>query len=66
MRRDRLEAFSDGVIAILITIMALELRVRRSAEVAALLPLAPVFLSYVLVAVIWLAPDLRIERRLRG
>ena len=48
MRRGRLEAFSDGVIAILITIMVLELRVPRQADPAALAPLAPVFLSYVL------------------
>lgn len=43
-----MEAFSDGVIAILITIMVLELRVPHGAEPAALLPLVPVFLSYVL------------------
>jgi uncharacterized membrane protein len=46
----RLEAFSDGVIAILITIMVLELRVpeHESADLHALVPLAPVFLAYVL------------------
>jgi uncharacterized membrane protein len=44
----RLEAFSDGVIAILITIMVLDLRVPAASDPAALLPLAPVFLSYVL------------------
>jgi uncharacterized membrane protein len=48
MRRGRLEAFSDGVIAILITIMVLELRIPRQAGLAALYPLAPVFLSYLL------------------
>jgi uncharacterized membrane protein len=48
MSRNRLEAFSDGVIAIIITIMVLELRVPHEATVAALRPLAPVFLSYVL------------------
>ena len=48
MSKDRLEAFSDGVIAILITIMVLELRVPHAPEPAALLPLAPVFMSYVL------------------
>jgi uncharacterized membrane protein len=44
----RLEAFSDGVIAIIITIMVLELRVPHEATFAALRGLAPVFLSYVL------------------
>jgi len=43
-----MEAFSDGVIAILITIMVLELKVPREADLAALLPLVPVFLSYVI------------------
>jgi len=48
MNNSRLEAFSDGVIAIIITIMVLELKVPRGDTVAALLPLRPVFLSYVL------------------
>ena len=48
MSKGRLEAFSDGVIAILITIMVLELKVPLKADWAALLPLIPVFLSYVL------------------
>jgi uncharacterized membrane protein len=48
MTKGRLEAFSDGVIAILITIMVLELRAPHTPEVAALRPLLPVFLSYVL------------------
>lgn len=48
MTKGRLEAFSDGVIAILITIMVLELKVPHGAELSALRPLAPVFLSYVL------------------
>ena len=48
MSKARLEAFSDGVVAILITIMVLELRVPHGADWAALRPLAPVFLSYVL------------------
>jgi uncharacterized membrane protein len=48
MGKNRLEAFSDGVIAILITIMVLELKVPHGAELSALLPLWPVFLSYVL------------------
>ena len=48
MSKGRLEAFSDGVIAILITIMVLELKVPHSGEWTALVPLTPVFLSYVL------------------
>ena len=48
MSRNRLEAFSDGVIAIIITIMVLELRPPHEATLAALRPLAPVFLSYLL------------------
>jgi uncharacterized membrane protein len=48
MGKSRLEAFSDGVIAILITIMVLELKVPHGSELAALRPLLPVFLSYVL------------------
>lgn len=48
MGSTRLEAFSDGVIAILITIMVLELKVPHEANWQALTPLLPVFLSYVL------------------
>ena len=48
MGKGRLEAFSDGVIAIIITIMVLELKVPHGTELAALQPLIPVFLSYVL------------------
>ena len=48
MGKSRLEAFSDGVIAILITIMVLELKVPHEPDLAALRPLVPVFLSYVL------------------
>lgn len=48
MSKGRLEAFSDGVIAILITIMVLELRVPHGAEWQDLMTLAPVFISYVL------------------
>jgi uncharacterized membrane protein len=44
----RLEAFSDGVMAIIITIMVLEMKVPHGADFAALRPLTPVFLSYVL------------------
>jgi len=46
MRRGLLEAFSDGVIAIIITIMVPELRVPHGADFAALRTLTPVFLSY--------------------
>ena len=48
MNKNRLEAFSDGVIAIIITIMVLEFKVPRGERFADLLPLWPVFLSYVL------------------
>jgi uncharacterized membrane protein len=48
MSKTRLEAFSDGVIAILITIMVLELRVPEGADWSALRGQAPIFLSYVL------------------
>jgi uncharacterized membrane protein len=48
MEKNRLEAFSDGVIAIIITIMVLELRPPSGVELADLKLLLPVFLSYVL------------------
>ena len=48
MTKSRLEAFSDGVIAIIITIMVLELKVPHGADASALAPLVPVFLTYVL------------------
>lgn len=48
MQKGRLEAFSDGVLAIILTIMVLELKVPHGADFAALRPLLPVFLSYVL------------------
>ena len=48
MGKSRLEAFSDGVIAIIITIMVLELRVPHGADFATLAPLWPKFLSYIL------------------
>jgi uncharacterized membrane protein len=48
MNRGRMEAFSDGVIAIIITIMVLEMKAPHGADLAALRPLLPVFLSYVL------------------
>ena len=48
MGKNRLEAFSDGVIAIIITIMVLELKVPHGEGTEALTPLLPVFLSYVL------------------
>lgn len=58
MTSSRLEAFSDGVIAIIITIMVLEFKVPHDADPAALLKLWPVFLSYGLsffmVAVYWI------------
>src|SRR6184192_2699203 len=48
MKTSRLEAFSDGVLAIIITIMVLELNVPHTVELSALKPLLPVLLSYVL------------------
>jgi uncharacterized membrane protein len=48
MSKGRLEAFSDGVLAILITIMVLEMKVPQGADVSALRPLIPVVLSYVM------------------
>jgi uncharacterized membrane protein len=57
MSKGRLEAFSDGVIAIIITIMVLELKVPHGDTLASLRPLIPVFISYVLsfvyVAIYW-------------
>jgi uncharacterized membrane protein len=57
MHKGRLEAFSDGVIAVIITIMVLELKVPHGTDWAALRPVVPVFLSYVLsfiyVAIYW-------------
>ena len=52
MSKTRLEAFSDGVIAILITIMVLELHVPEGTEWSAVEPLVPVFLTYVLSFVV--------------
>ena len=52
MNKSRLEAFSDGVIAILITIMVLELRIPEGADWAAVQPVVPVFITYVLSFVI--------------
>jgi len=52
MTKGRLEAFSDGVIAILITIMVLELHIPDAPTIESLRPLAPIFLSYVLSFVI--------------
>ena len=57
MSKGRLEAFSDGVIAVIITIMVLEMKVPHDADPAALAPLVPIFLTYVLsfimVAIYW-------------
>ncbi len=63
MEKSRLEAFSDGVIAIIITIMVLEMKAPDGADWAALKPVVPVFLKlFVIVALVWLIPDRRIER----
>src|SRR5205085_11693561 len=57
MSKGRMEAFSDGVIAIIITIMVLELKAPHGTDAAALRPLIPLFLSYVMsfvfVAIYW-------------
>ena len=48
MEPNRLEAFSDGVVAIIITVMVLEMKVPQGSDLDALAPLVPVFLTYVL------------------
>jgi uncharacterized membrane protein len=48
MQKTRLEAFSDGVLAIIITIMVLEFKVPHGEDIGAILPLLPVFFNYVL------------------
>lgn len=57
MDKGRLEAFSDGVIAVIITIMVLEMKAPRGSDLAALRPLIPVFfsyaLSYVFIGIYW-------------
>jgi uncharacterized membrane protein len=57
LTKNRLESFSDGVLAVIITIMVLEMKVPLGGDLAALRPLVPVFVSYVLsfvfVAVYW-------------
>ena len=57
MTKGRLEAFTDGVLAVIITIMVLEMKVPHGADAAALVPLAATFLTYVLsfvmVAIYW-------------
>jgi uncharacterized membrane protein len=55
MEKGRLEAFSDGVIAIIITIMVLELKVPNADNLAA-------FMLHVLIAIVWFIPDRRIEK----
>jgi len=57
MHKGRLEAFTDGVIVVIITIMVLEMKVPRGSDFAALAPTLPVFLTYVLsytnAAIFW-------------
>lgn len=76
MSKGRLEAFSDGVIAIILTIMVLELKVPEEGTFSALRPLIPKILSYILSFVfigiywnnhhhLWLVPDSRIETKLK-
>ena len=72
MGKGRLEAFSDGVLAIIITIMVLELKVPRGADAEAVKPLIPSFLSYVLsfvyVGIYWNNPHhmLHATKRVSG
>jgi uncharacterized membrane protein len=57
MKKNRLEAFSDGVLAVIITIMVLELKAPHDVSVQALVPMLPAFFSYVLsflyIAIYW-------------
>jgi uncharacterized membrane protein len=57
MSKSRMEAFSDGVLAIIITIMVLELRVPHGTDLNSLIPVIPIFLSYILsfvfLAIYW-------------
>lgn len=57
MGKGRMEAFSDGVLAVIITVMVLEMKVPHAADLAALAPVLPVFLVYVLsfiyLAIYW-------------
>ncbi len=57
MSKSRMEAFSDGVLAIIITIMVLELKVPHGTDLNSLIPIIPVFLSYILsflfLAIYW-------------
>ena len=48
MTKERMEAFSDGVLAVIITIMVLDMKPPHDTQLAAMRPLIPVFLSYVL------------------
>ena len=72
MGKTRLEAFSDGVIAIIITIMVLEFKVPHGADMAALRPMLPSFLSYVLsfiyLGIYWSNHHhlLHVTRRVKG
>lgn len=70
MKTGRLEAFSDGVIAVIITIMVLELKVPHTGTPEALLAVAPSFLvyglSFVVVAIMWVNHHHFIERALRA
>ena len=57
MNKNRLEAFSDGVLAIIITIMVLEIRIPHGGSLASLLPMVPVltcyFLSFLYIGIYW-------------
>ena len=70
MGKSRLEAFSDGVLAIIITIMVLELNVPHGADLDALSPLLPVFMSYVLsfvyIGIYWKQQIKGLSKQVKG
>jgi uncharacterized membrane protein len=66
MGKGRMEAFSDGVIAVIITVMVLEMKVPHGEDLAAFWAQWLSQILYVAVALIWLVPDKRIENALRN
>jgi uncharacterized membrane protein len=65
MNKNRLDTFSDGVIAIIITITVLQLKLTNGNDLLSLIPFVTRWISisiYIIVTLIWLIPDSRIER----